>query len=137
MIRKTEYVCVFLTGGVIYGIIELLFRGYTHWSMTVAGGACLILIHLINHGIKRRGLLLRCLIGCALITAVEFAAGVVLNILLGLDVWDYSDRFGNIMGQICPVFSAAWFLISYPACLVSNTARKFFDSIEQHERIMT
>ena len=29
---------VFLIGGISYGIMEILFRGYTHWSMLVTGG---------------------------------------------------------------------------------------------------
>lgn len=50
---------------------------------------------------------------CALaITAVEFVAGLVLNVWLGLGVWDYSQLAGNIMGQICPQFMALWFVLS-------------------------
>lgn len=50
---------------------------------------------------------------CALaITAVEFTAGLVLNVWLGLGVWDYSQLAGNIMGQICPQFMALWFVLS-------------------------
>ena len=50
---------------------------------------------------------------CALaITAVEFAAGLFLNVWLGLGVWDYSNLAGNIMGQVCPQFMALWFVLS-------------------------
>lgn len=42
------------------------------------------------------------------ITAVEFIAGLIINIWLGMNVWDYSAMPGNIMGQICPQFLAMW-----------------------------
>jgi len=137
LIRQTEYVCVFLVGGAVYNLIEVLFRGYTHWSMTIAGGVCFLVIHLLNHGIRRKGIFLRCLIGSAVITSVEFTVGVVVNLVLDLNVWDYSNMYGNILGQICPLFSLAWFLITCPACILSNLIRRFFDSIEQQEKIPT
>ncbi len=42
MLKKIEYICVFLSGGIIYSFIEVAWRGYTHWSMTIAGGICFI-----------------------------------------------------------------------------------------------
>lgn len=50
---------------------------------------------------------------CAVaITAVEFLAGLVLNVWLGMGVWDYSHMTGNVMGQICPAFTFLWFFLS-------------------------
>lgn len=47
--------------------------------------------------------------GCAvLVTATELIAGLILNVWLGLGVWDYSDLWGNLWGQICPQFAAIW-----------------------------
>ena len=57
-------------------------------------------------------LTVQALICAAAITATEFAAGVILNIWLGLGVWDYSNLWGNIAGQICPQYSALWYLLS-------------------------
>ncbi len=133
MIRRVEYVCVFLAGGVIYNLIELLWRGFTHWSMTVAGGLCVLILHLLNERMRGRGLLFRCLVGCAVITGVEFVVGVVVNLGLGLNVWDYSAMPGNVLGQICPAFSCMWFLLSVPVCGFSRLARRFFDLVELQE----
>lgn len=133
MIRKTEYICVFLVGGILYSMIEVLWRGYTHWSMTMAGGVCLVLIHWLNMKLHERDILLRCLLGCLMITGVEFAAGVIVNLWLGLDVWDYSGMACNLLGQICPAFSILWFFISFPACMVSDSTRKFFIMLEKRE----
>ena len=133
MIRKAEYLCVFLAGGVIYGLLEMMWRGFTHWSMTAAGGICVLIIHMLNHRLRHRSTVLRCALGCAVITAVELAAGVIVNLLLGLNVWDYSGMYGNFLGQICPAFSFLWFLISFPACIFSNAARHFFDRLAELE----
>ena len=111
-----------------------MWRGFTHWSMTAAGGLCVLLIHLLNQRMRRRSMAFRCAVGCAVITGVEFAVGVIVNLLLGLNVWDYSGMYGNVLGQICPAFSCMWFLISFPACGFSSLARRFFDRIEENEK---
>ena len=33
---------VFLLGGCAYGLLEVLYRGHTHWTMLVTGGACVL-----------------------------------------------------------------------------------------------
>ena len=33
-------IAVFVLGGGAYGLMEILFRGHTHWTMLVTGGAC-------------------------------------------------------------------------------------------------
>lgn len=134
MIRKAEYICMFLAGGVIYGLIEMMWRGFTHWSMTLAGGICVLAIHLLNHRLRDRSMAFRCALGCAVITGVEFAVGVIVNLLLGWNVWDYSGMYGNVLGQVCPAFSCMWFLISWPACGFSSLARLFFERIDENEK---
>ena len=46
------------------------------------------------------------------ITAVEFVAGLIINVWLGMGVWDYSAMLGNIMGQICPQFLVMWVVLA-------------------------
>ncbi len=133
MIKKLEYVCVFLTGGIIYNLLELVWRGYSHWSMTIAGGVCFALIHLVNYIALDRSVLFRSAVDCALITSVEFCVGIVVNLWLGLDVWDYSDLAGNIAGQICPLFTALWFFLAIPACLISEKIQRLFELIAERE----
>ena len=41
------------------------------------------------------------LICSIIITAVEFTSGLILNVWLGLGIWDYSNMPFNILGQIC------------------------------------
>ncbi|MBR2868604.1 MAG: hypothetical protein IKB88_06040 [Clostridia bacterium] len=104
----------FAFGGVAYGLVELLVRGYTHWSMVLTGGAVLMLLNLINKS-RSLSLFLRCILGMIVITSFEFAVGLIVNVRMGWGVWDYSHKPFNLMGQICLHFCGCWFLISIPA----------------------
>lgn len=108
----------FLLGGVGYGFIEVLWRGRTHPSMIVTGGACLIVIRLITNALKNRTVIFRCLTGTLAVTAVEFSVGCVVNLWLRLSVWDYSEMNYNFLGQVCPLYSALWFCICTPLVMV-------------------
>ena len=44
----------------------------------------------------------------AAVTGVEFAFGCVFNLVLKMNVWDYSHLPLNIAGQICPLFTLLW-----------------------------
>ncbi len=116
--RKIEL--EFLAGGVGYGLIELLWRGRTHWSMVIAGGVSLVALCAINKAMGGRHILLRASLGAMTITAIEFAVGLVVNRALGLGVWNYGEMFGNVMGQICPLYSFFWFLLCIPVFATAN-----------------
>ncbi len=63
-------------------------------------------------------LIFKCLLGAGIITGVEFAFGCTVNLKFGMNVWDYSHVKGNVLGQICPFFSALWCVLSLPALLL-------------------
>ncbi len=114
-----KYFMSFAVGAIGYGLAEVIFRGYTHWSMALAGGTVLVLFTLINQS-RNIPLLIRCLLGMIIITSIEFGIGMLVNVAAGWNVWDYSDKPFNVMGQICPQFSAVWFLVSIPAFWLSS-----------------
>ncbi len=120
-----EVIFVFIFGGVLYGLIEVAFRGYTHWTMALTGGTVFLIVYALNKKMGGTSLILRCAAGSIVITAVEFAVGCVVNLWLNLGVWDYSDRPLNLLGQVCPLFSGVWFLLCIPAAglslLISRT----------------
>lgn len=134
MSKTKEYAMIFLLGGVIYSAVEVVTRGFTHWSMTIAGGICLMIIyhHFLTH--PDDGILSHCLFGMITITSVEFIFGVIFNMILGWNVWDYSNMYLNFMGQICPSFSAAWFLISVPAVMICEAVRSRIGTVPVTEQ---
>jgi len=101
---------LFYTGGAAYLSLELLYRGRSHGSMFLAGGMCFLLIGRLNHISPRLPLPARAAVGALIVTMVEFAAGLLVN--REYAVWDYRNQPGNLMGQICPLFTALWMPLS-------------------------
>ena len=100
-IRKArDYSVVWLIGSAGYSLIEILWRGFTHWTMAVTGGLCFALLYQLNLRHPRERMTLKCLRGAAVITAVEFLVGCIVNLKLKWQVWDYSNSFGNLLGQV-------------------------------------
>ncbi|MDO4742989.1 MAG: hypothetical protein Q4B04_03000 [bacterium] len=110
---------LFGIGSVGYGLIELLWRGYTHPSMLLAGGICFYTITIISNRLANLNVLYKCAVSSLIITTVELVFGCVFNLLLKCDVWDYSHIPFNLKGQICLLFSLLWGLLSlalFPIC---------------------
>lgn len=124
MSRIKEFLIVFGVGAFLYGGIEVAFRGYTHWSMFLTGGILFYTLYLIFGYIGKGRILLKCLIGCVIITTGEFLVGCIVNLTFGMNVWDYSDQVLNVFGQICLIFSLGWFFISIPASLLTDLIRR-------------
>ena len=108
-----EYFLVYLLGALGYGCIETLWRGWTHWTMLLTGGACLLLIYWIANFLPARFGVRWCLCGAG-ITAVEYLVGLLVNVQFGWDIWDYSHMAWNLSGQICLRFSLYWTLLALP-----------------------
>lgn len=129
-----KQVIIFLMGGFIYGAIEILFRGYTHPSMFITGGLCLVWVGGLNSFFEKQlSLPAQMFMGSIIITSAEFLCGLIVNIGFGMNVWDYSNMPFNIMGQICLMFLFFWFLISFPAILIEDFIRcKMFGEIKKN-----
>ena len=122
--RFNKAAILFLIGAAAYTLIEVAFRGYTHWTMAVLGGILFLLLGGLNEWIPwEMPLALQCVIGAVIVTVAEFVAGLILNVWLGLGIWDYSDVPGNILGQICPQFIFAWLGLSLVAIILDDWLR--------------
>ena len=117
---------VFVLGGAFYGLTEFIYRGWTHWTMVLTGGAVVLTFYLLIPFLFNMNVILAALLGALIITAYEFSMGVIVNLWLHWDVWDYSSRPGNVLGQICPLYTAYWFAI----CLA------FFSLIKYNKNIL-
>lgn len=125
-VRPYELCWLFLLGCFGYSLLEILYRGYTHWTMALTGGAAAVVLYLLHAAAPPRTLLLQCLCGAVCITALEFAVGVVDNLIMGWHVWDYSNMPLNLYGQICLPFTGLWFLLCIPAIGLCHLAAKRF-----------
>lgn len=106
---------LFLSCGFIYCMIEILFRGWSHWSMFVLTGFLgVFCIDSINNVLSFDcDYIVQILISTILCTIGEGISGIILNIWLQLNVWDYSKMtFGTFFfGQCNVLFCFAWMLI--------------------------
>jgi len=108
---KTKLV-LFGIGALGYGLIEVLWRGYTHWSMLTAGGICFVFFGHICEKYRKAKLILKAVAGSMFITSIELLFGIFFNIILRKNVWDYSKMPFNVGGQICALYSFLWVILS-------------------------
>lgn len=129
-----KYVTLLLVGGGLYGLLELAWRGRSHWTMFLLGGICFISLGLINEVIPwDMPLWQQIFIGACIVTGLEFLAGCIINIWLGWAVWDYSGLPGNILGQICPQFFILWLPVALIAILLDDQLRyRWFGEEKPH-----
>lgn len=132
MEQRLKYVFLFVTGGLLYNILEMLFRGWSHWTMFILGGVCFICLGLINEIIPwEMPLWQQVLISASIITGLEFATGCMVNLWFGWGVWDYSQMPGNILGQVCPQFFALWLPVSLAGIVLDDCLRYWWWQEEQ------
>jgi uncharacterized membrane protein len=123
-----EIVAIFVIGESGYSLIELFWRGYTHWTMSITGGLCFLSIYKLNTRMLKASFWKKCLASTSLITGIEFVCGCVINRWLKWDVWNYQAQRLNFMGQICLIYSCLWFLLSIPTlCLCNFLKKRYFD----------
>ena len=134
-----KYFILFIIGGFLYYCIEILWRGYSHWTMFLLGGLCFILIGGLNNYIPwEMSIIKQGVIGALIVTSLEFIFGLVLNLYLNLGIWDYSNMPFNILGQICLLFSIAWFFLSLVAIFIDDWLRYIlFKEEKPHYHLFT
>lgn len=98
----------FLLGAVGYPALELAYRGRTHYSMAIAGGAAAALVTGVQkipvHFLIKAGFCGVC------ITGIEYLCGCIWN--RRYKIWDYRNVPLNLHGQICLPYSLLWCVLS-------------------------
>ncbi len=118
---------LFVAGSLVGWVIELFFRRFVSQKKWVnpgfltgpylpiygSGVVVLYAVSNIPLGITSQvwDIIVRILIIGVGMTLVEFIAGLIFIKGLGVKLWDYSNRKGNIMGIICPTFSLIWLAV--------------------------
>ena len=109
-----KYIFLFIIGGFTYYMIEILWRGYSHWSMFILGGICFLFAGIQNEYIEWEYPLWRQILNVDIFVLIsEFITGCIVNLYFHWNVWDYSNLPFNILGQSCPQFA----LLFIPLCL--------------------
>lgn len=105
MKKLSESLMLLALGGTIYYTLEMLFRGFSHWSMFLLGGLCFWFIGWQGLWIHWRDPLWRQVLRCTLfVGAGEFTTGILVNKWMEWNVWDYSDQPFHLFGQVCAPF---------------------------------
>ena len=128
---------LFFIGGIIYYLIEIAWRGYSHWTMYLLGGFCFLCIGLINEFFTWEiKIWKQAIYGTALITVLEFFSGCIINIWLGWNVWDYSNVPFNVLGQICLPYIILWFPLTIVGIVLDDYLRYWlFNEEKPHYKI--
>lgn len=103
--KISEYTFVWAIGGIGYYIIEILYRGFSHWSMFVVGGT--VFLFCTYQGVEMKWtepIWIQILRSTVFATSLEFITGIIVNKYLDLSVWDYTDQPFHLWGQICIPF---------------------------------
>ena len=109
--------CVlFYLGGFAYMTLEFVWRGRSHGSMFLLGGACFLLIGKLNRCLRRITPALRLMAFSGIITALELLTGLLVN--RDHHVWDYRQMPFNFLGQVCLSYSLLWIPVSFGAMLL-------------------
>ena len=92
-------------GATLYFFMEVIYKSIIghqsqiSWTMIIV--AFILCIPLERFGDElpwEMPMVLQCLISCVAITVTELIAGLILNVWLGLNVWNYSGLPFNFMG---------------------------------------
>lgn len=118
---------LFVIGSVAGFIIELFYRRFVSQKRWVNPGfmvgpyiplygfGVILLFAISNFGIAEtnlpdwaKTLIILAIIG-VMMTLIELVAGLIFIRGMHIKLWDYSNRWGNFKGVICPLFSLIWF----------------------------
>jgi uncharacterized membrane protein len=133
-----KFITLFVIGGLAYILVEMLFRGHSHISMFFLGGLCFVLIGQLNEKYTYdMSIISQMVISSIIVTVLEFITGLIVNVWLGLGVWDYSNQPYNLLGQICLLFTNLWFLLSFLAIYLDDWLRyKLFGEEKPHYKLL-
>lgn len=116
---------LFVTGYTVYFLTELIWRKQIpNYTMAIVGGAAMLTINrFCFEKMAGENFFVICMFSALWITNLEFIAGIVLNRVFRMNLWDYSNHTFHLFGQITPYYTFLWFLISIPAvflCIICS-----------------
>ena len=117
---------LFYLGGFAYMTLEFVWRGRSHGSMFLLGGACFLILG----ALRRIPLALRPVAGAAAITGRELLPGLAVH--RSYTVWDYRNMPCQYRGQICLVYSLLWIPVSLLGIGLYAAAEKLLNATHRN-----
>lgn len=106
MRKSSQYLILTSLGGAIYYSFELIFRGFSHWTMYLLGGICFLFMYIQGKIMHWKESMIKMVTRCTIfIASMEFITGIIVNKFFKWNVWDYSDQPLQLFGQICLPFT--------------------------------
>lgn len=122
-----KYLSLFSIGGLLYYFIEILWRGYSHWTMFILGGMCFIYAGIQNENTAWNYPLWKQVLKVDIFVLIsEFISGCILNLWLNLNIWDYSNLKYNILGQSSLLFDFLFLPLCFIAIILDDYIRYWF-----------
>lgn len=113
---------LFYLGGSAYMFLEFLWRGRSHGSMFLLGGACFLVLGQLQRWFPGSSPALREVLGAGAVTVLELCTGLLVN--RDYAVWDYRQMPLNFMGHICLSYSLLWIPVSLAGIALYTLAEK-------------
>lgn len=117
-----RYIILFAIYSFLGWIVEILYRSATSKQFVNAGflygplvplyGIGALLLVFAHHLLHDVPFIIQILAYGLILTAMEYAVGVLTEKLFGITLWDYSENRYNLHGKACLSFSAAWTLLA-------------------------
>lgn len=82
----------------LYGFGTIILYGFSNipWENVISSKAWIIVITILLIGVS--------------LTLIELIGGLIFIKGMHIKLWDYSNRWGNFKGLICPLFTFFWFV---------------------------
>lgn len=126
MLKKIYHELILaIIGGILYYMIEVVFRGHSHITMAILGSICFVCVGALNNYLPWDMLFWQqCFYGCIIITVLEGLSGLLLNVWLKLGIWDYSQVPFNFFFHQCSLpFCLIWFILAGVAIVLDDVLR--------------
>ncbi|MBR1723752.1 MAG: hypothetical protein IJ723_01850 [Ruminococcus sp.] len=95
--------------------------------MGLLGGAAMCFIHRLNEENRNAAdAFFKLMLSAAVITLAELLTGLLLNVKMGLRIWNYYRMPYILYGQICQAFSLMWYFLSGVGMLFDSMLRRTF-----------
>ncbi|MFR6590199.1 MAG: hypothetical protein ACLURV_08840 [Gallintestinimicrobium sp.] len=122
---------LWMIGGLIYTLLEIVTRGRSHWTMFIVGGLCFYLIGLINEVIPwKMAFWKQCVIGSFVVTGSNLFR-LYRKLVAWLERLDYSNM-PQSSGTDMLAVSLLWVLVSGIAVILDDHLRYWLFGEESH-----